>query len=110
MSTENNDQRQILASLSRLEGLVSGMAEQQRSGVEALHRRIDDKFGAVQVHLARQDERLDRIETRLDKTQSDAQTALAATKSASRAGAISGAGVGTIIAAGVELAKAFLKP
>ena len=105
MSTVSNEQ--IYAAIARLEARADANAEAQKEAVKALNQRIDDKFGDIQQHLARQDERLNGIDAKLGVAHDNALEAL---RGAKRAGAISGGTMSAAVQVGVEICRALLKP
>lgn len=97
---------QIYIAVARLEGRSDAAAQEMARGMQDLHRRIEDKFGAIQEHLRLQDGRLDKIESKVSIAHDNA---LIARQGATRAGAFSAAGVTAVLQGGIEIAKAFLR-
>lgn len=98
---------QVYAAIARLEARADAAASAQQQAIEALHRRIDDKFSGIQAHLERQDERLGEIEKKVGVAHDNALKALGMARNA---GALSGGLVSAVVQGGIEIAKAMLKP
>lgn len=102
-----------LEKLGRIEGLLEGITKLMNEQSQNVNRRIDDLKETVTQRIDSQQAQIGKLDDKANRAlmlgEQNSQSIDDLVRTARRSGGMSGAGAAGLVAAGVEVAKAFLR-